>query len=112
MAVASSRDREEFQNTMAESVEWHGVPAAPADVASAEEHPLRSAWAAAWLREYRCHARYAALLALDAVEEFELRFAWLDWWHATCACREALRRYESSIDTFVQCIPRRTSCTV
>jgi hypothetical protein len=56
--------------------------------------PLHAAWAAAWLREYRCHTRYLSLLAQDMVEDFELRFAWLDWWNATCVCREALRRLE------------------
>jgi hypothetical protein len=59
-----------------------------------EEQRLRAAWAAAWLREYRCQTRYVALLALDAVEDLELRLAWLDWWNATCVCREALRRLE------------------
>lgn len=64
------------------------------DLAAAEGEQLRAAWAAAWLREYRCHARYIALLAHEAVEELELRFAWLDWWDATCVCRDALRRLE------------------
>jgi len=64
------------------------------DLAVAEEERLRAAWAAAWLREYRCHARYISLLALDAVEELELRFAWLEWWDATCVCRDALQRLE------------------
>jgi hypothetical protein len=31
---------------------------------------------------------------LDAGEELELRFAWLDWWDANCAGREALRRLD------------------
>jgi hypothetical protein len=61
---------------------------------SGNEHSLRAAWAAAWLREYRCHTHYLALLALDAAEELELRFAWLDWWDATCVCREAAARLE------------------
>jgi len=50
------------------------------DIASAEDHGLRAAWAAAALREYRCHARYISLLALEAAGELELRFAWLEWW--------------------------------
>ena len=64
------------------------------DLAVAEEERLRAAWAAAWLREHRCHARYISLLAVDAAEELELRFAWLEWWDATCVCRDALRRLE------------------
>lgn len=65
--------------------------------AAAEEQPLRAAWAAAWLREYRCHTRYLSLLAQDLVEDLELRFAWLDWWNAACVCREALRRLETNV---------------
>lgn len=63
---------------------------------AAESERLRAAWAAAWLREYRCHTRYVSLLALDTAEELELRFAWLEWWDATCVCREALRRLEGA----------------
>jgi hypothetical protein len=66
------------------------------DIASAEDHGLRAAWAAAALREYRCHARYISLLALEAAGELELRFAWLEWWDATCVCREALLRLEAA----------------
>lgn len=66
------------------------------DFAPAEDHRLRATWAAGWLREYRCRTRYVSLLTLDSVEELEVRFAWLDWWDATCACREALRRLEDS----------------
>ena len=62
----------------------------------AQNEPLRAAWAAAWLQEYRCHVRYLSLLADDAAEELELRFAWLEWWDAACVCREALRRLESA----------------
>jgi hypothetical protein len=80
---------------MIESPQTLRTRAAPINVASAEEQPLRAAWAAAWLREYRCHTRYLSLLAQDIVEDFELRFAWLDWWNATCVCREALRRLET-----------------
>jgi hypothetical protein len=61
-----------------------------------EDHELRTAWAKAWLREYRCHTRYLSLLTVDAAAELELRFAWLDWWDAACVCREALHRLESS----------------
>jgi hypothetical protein len=64
------------------------------DLAVGEEERLRAAWAAAWLREYRCHARYISLLTVDAAEELELRFAWLEWWDAACVCRDALRRLE------------------
>jgi hypothetical protein len=64
--------------------------------AASESERLRAAWAAAWLREYRCRTRYVSLLALDAAEELELRFAWLEWWDATCVCREALRRLEGT----------------
>ena len=60
-----------------------------------EDCVLRAAWAAAALREYRCHARYISLLAREAVGELNLRFAWLEWWDATCVCREALRRLEA-----------------
>jgi hypothetical protein len=66
------------------------------DFATAEVARLRAAWAAAWLREYRCQTRYFSLLEVDAAEELELRFAWLEWWDAACVCREALRRLESS----------------
>ena len=63
-----------------------------------EDHTLRTAWAAAWLREYRCNTRYLSLLALDAADEVEVRLAWLDWWDAACTCREALRRLERCED--------------
>ena len=66
------------------------------DFAATEIIRLRAAWAAAWLREYRCHTRYIALLEVDMAEELELRFAWLEWWDAACVCREALRRLEGS----------------
>jgi hypothetical protein len=66
------------------------------DFAATEVGRLRAAWAAAWLREYRCQTRYIALLEVDAAEELELRFAWLEWWDAACVCREALRRLEGS----------------
>lgn len=59
-----------------------------------EHDPLRDAWAAAWLREYQCHTRYLALLAMDNAEDRELRLAWLHWWHAARACREALAHLE------------------
>ena len=87
--------RKEFKKSKAK--ERQGCPPTPEslDFASAEYHRLRAAWAAAWLREYRCHVRYHSLLALDVVEELELRFAWLEWWDATCVCRETLRRLES-----------------
>jgi hypothetical protein len=65
------------------------------DQSATEDHALRTAWAKAWLREYRCHTRYLSLLEVDAAAERELRFAWLDWWDAACVCREALRRLES-----------------
>jgi hypothetical protein len=81
---------------MTDSLQGFGADTALVDAASTEEPSLRTAWAAAWLREYRCHTRYLSLLALDAVEEFELRFAWLDWWNATCVCRDALLRLEGS----------------
>ena len=68
----------------------------PVDFAATEGERLRAAWTTAWLREYRCHARYISLLALDAAEELELRFAWLEWWDATCVCREALRRLDGA----------------
>jgi hypothetical protein len=66
------------------------------DFAAAEVERLHAAWAAAWLREYRCQTRYISLLEVEAAEELELRFAWLEWWDATCVCREALRRLERS----------------
>jgi hypothetical protein len=71
-----------------------GNPRIAVDLAVDEEERLRAAWAAAWLREYRCHARYISLLTVDAAEELELRFAWLEWWDAACMCRDALRRLE------------------
>lgn len=83
-----------FPGSMIESFQLYSAPAAAADLPTAEDHRLRSAWAAAWLREYRCHTRYLSLLALDAVEDLELRLAWLDWWNATCICEEASRRLE------------------
>jgi hypothetical protein len=79
---------------MIDSGQTPGTHPAPANGACAEEQPLHAAWAVAWLREYRCHTRYLSLLAQDLVEDLELRFAWLDWWNATCVCREALRRLE------------------
>lgn len=79
---------------MIDSCQTPGTRPAPVNGATAEEQPLRAAWAAAWLREYRCHTRYLSLLAQDIVEDLELRFAWLDWWNAACVCREALRRLE------------------
>ena len=79
---------------MIESYQVSGNDADPIKFAPIEDQRLRAAWAAAWLREYRCHTRYVALLALDVVEEIELRVAWLDWWDATCVCREALHRLE------------------
>ena len=66
------------------------------DPSFTEDQELRAAWAKAWLREYRCHTRYLSLLAVDAVAELELRFAWLDRWDAACVCREAARRLEYS----------------
>jgi hypothetical protein len=81
---------------MTDSLQGSGAYTDLVDAASTEEPSLRTAWAVAWLREYRCHTRYLSLLALDAVEEFELRFAWLDWWNATCVCRDALLRLEGS----------------
>ncbi|HEY6456248.1 MAG TPA: hypothetical protein VIY90_13325 [Steroidobacteraceae bacterium] len=81
---------------MIDALQSSGDQSVLIDVASAEAHTLRAAWAAAWLREYRCYSRYLALLAVDAVEETELRFAWLDWWDATCVCRDALQRLEGS----------------
>jgi hypothetical protein len=79
---------------MTQSLHNSGGLGAVMNAAAADDHTLRTAWAAAWLREYRCHTRYLSLLALDAGEEIELRFAWLDWWDATCVCRDALRRLE------------------
>jgi hypothetical protein len=66
------------------------------DLAAIEMERLRAAWAEAWLREYRCQLRYIALLQVEAAEELELRFAWLEWWDAACVCRDALRRLEGS----------------
>lgn len=57
-------------------------------------HPLWVAWEEAWLREYRCYARYLSLLALDGTEDVELASAWLEWWNATCDCRDASRRLD------------------
>jgi hypothetical protein len=79
---------------MTQSLHNSGGLGAVMNAAAADDHTLRTAWAAAWLREYRCHTRYLSLLALDAGEEIELRFAWLDRWKATCVCRDALRRLE------------------
>jgi hypothetical protein len=58
------------------------------------EPASRAEWAKAWLREYRCNCNYLALLSADHVDDSELRRAWLAWWHAACACREALARLE------------------
>jgi hypothetical protein len=60
-----------------------------ANTSQIEDHRRWTAWTEAWLREYRCRTRYLALLAMDAAEELELRFAWLEWWDAECVCREA-----------------------
>lgn len=79
---------------MIDSYQVSGANLGFVQVTDTEDKTLRAVWAAAWLREYRCHIRYISLLALDAVEELELRFAWLEWWDATCVCREALRRLE------------------
>jgi hypothetical protein len=46
-------------------------------------------WKIAWLREYRCHAHYLTLLAADEVADRQLSLAWLAWWNASNACREA-----------------------
>lgn len=59
------------------------------------DRALRAAWAAAWLREYQCHTHYLSLLDRDEVGELELRFAWLDWWDASCVCRAAAERLEA-----------------
>jgi hypothetical protein len=83
-----------FLGNMNDSFQVRRSHNAEVEVATAEDHGLRSAWGAAWLREYRCHTHYRSLLALEAVEELELRLAWLDWWNATCLCRDALRRLE------------------
>ena len=64
------------------------------DLAPGDVEGLRAAWAAAWLREDRCETRYLCLLQAEPAEELELRFAWLEWWDATCVCREALQRLE------------------
>jgi len=58
-------------------------------------YALELDWANAWLHEYRCNCRYLAVLYADETDDLELRHAWLDWWHAACASREALRRLES-----------------
>jgi len=81
---------------MTEGDRLPGNPRNTLNFGAAEAHRLRTAWAAAWLREYRCESRYIALLETDAAEELELRFAWLEWWDAACTCREALRRLETS----------------
>jgi hypothetical protein len=75
-----------------------GSVGSTSDPISREAHPLREAWAAAWFREYHCQAYYLAVLALDTVEEHALRGAWLAWWHANCAFREAEARLEG-LDT-------------
>jgi hypothetical protein len=61
-----------------------------------DDHSLWVAWAAAWLREYECQTRYLSLLALEAAEDVELRLAWLQWWQATCDCRDASRRLDGN----------------
>ncbi len=54
----------------------------------ADVSPL-TRWAHAWLLEYRSHVRYLELLSSLAVDEMQLRLAWLEWWRASCKCREA-----------------------
>ena len=83
-------------NQMLEAARNAGNFRSGLDQSSSEDYELRTAWAKAWLREYRCHTRYLSLIAVDAAAEIELRFAWLDWWDAACVCREALRRLEHS----------------
>jgi hypothetical protein len=83
---------------MIETLQVSGALRSTVDFDSTEDHRLRAVWAAAWLREYRCNTRYLSLLALDATDELEMRFAWLDWWDAACVCREALRRLEEYED--------------
>jgi hypothetical protein len=61
-----------------------------------QEETFRAAWAEAWLREYRCQSRYQSLLGFGEAGDTELRFAWLEWWNAACACREASKQLESA----------------
>ena len=81
---------------MIEAARMAGIFRCNEDFDSTEDPSLRAAWSAAWLHEHRAHVRYRSLLATDAAEEIELRFAWLAWWDAACVCREALRRLEDS----------------
>jgi hypothetical protein len=66
-------------------------------LAPLDNHSLSVIWAKAWLREYRCNTHYLALLVSDGVDDLDLRSAWLAWWDATCACREALYDLEGSV---------------
>jgi hypothetical protein len=59
-----------------------------------QEETIRAAWAMAWLREYRGQSRYQSLLRSEEAGDTELRFAWLEWWNAACACREASKRLD------------------
>jgi hypothetical protein len=96
VGIGQCSEGAEFHRNMSSFIQ---VPRARATLTvqiAAEDQRLRAAWGAAWLREYRCHIRYVSLLALDAVEDIEVRLAWLDWWNAACVCREALRRLEIS----------------
>jgi len=61
-----------------------------------DEQPHFIEWAAAWLHEYRCYCRYVALLDTDGGDDRRLSIAWLEWWNASMACREAECRLENS----------------
>ncbi len=79
---------------MIQAVQVSETPSSARDFDPTEDQGLRTAWAVAWLREYQCHTRYLSLLDLEEADEVRVRSAWLDWWDATCVCREALRRLE------------------
>ena len=55
-------------------------------------------WSKAWLQEFHCHAQYLVLLESEEVDERRLSLAWLNWWKAACACREAASELERMSD--------------
>jgi hypothetical protein len=88
---------EQSHHNIIQSVESRGGLRSGMGMNRGEEHSVRAEWAAAWFREYQCQTHYLAVLAQDTAEDCALRCAWLAWWHANCACRDAEARLEELI---------------
>ncbi len=58
-----------------------------------------AAWTRSWLVEYRCRTVYFELVGTEDVDDRRVNLAWLDWWKADCACREAEARFENTYVT-------------